>query len=84
MVAMICKIFKPIKFEFYNVFQITILRNFYPFKLAKFIPCKTYFTVLINLQIVEIVIIKSILTLFRMTFFLGCSRMAGGKRPLPP
>ena len=28
-------------------------------KLAKFVPCKTYFMVTINLQIVDIIIIKS-------------------------
>ena len=46
--------------KFYNaVFQRTFLGNFYSFKLAKFVPCKTHLMVILNLQIVDIVIIKS-------------------------
>ena len=60
--------------NFIIVLQITILRNFYSFKFAKFIPCKMYFMVIINFQIVHIVLIMYVSYVIRMS--LVCTRMS--------
>ena len=60
--------------NFIIVLQITILTNFYSFKFAKFIPCKMYFMVIINFQIVHIVLIIYVSYVIRMS--LVCTRMS--------
>ena len=65
--------------NFIIVLQITILRNFYSFKFAKFIPCKMYFMVIINFQIVHIVLIMYVSYVIRMS--LVCTRMSSVCHP---